>query len=158
MSAERPLTRTEWNRTPYSGTTANSSEADIVRLLDKYEVPEKGFGERDEPDGRKTFCVRFRLKDQYYRLEVKTLLTTAGVSQVEKVRQVKRAAFYALKSLMELTNRFMPADVVLLPFAEITQGGGVRVQDVSATVLSLPRLAAAQANNALEEFNPPEDE
>lgn len=116
------LTRTEWNKTPYSGTDAKDTDGAIARLLAKYGVKETMTVNYVGPNGRPGYGVRFVLKGKCYRIALETL-DVWHVSEGELKAQVKRAIFYHLKSALEVANVFMPPEQVLFAFLEAPATG-----------------------------------
>lgn len=121
------LSRTEWNKTPYAGSTAKDSDGDIKRLLNKYGVREIMTASFVGDAGRLGFGVRFVLNAKTYRIALTTLDAQVGADEVET--QAKRAIFYFLKSSLELSNVFMPLEQVLFAFLELPAGGGATMYE-----------------------------
>lgn len=69
----KAMSRTDWNKTPYAGTTASGTEGDISKLFAKYGCTDRAIAEYTNPDGGTAFCVRFKLKGRFYKLSLGTL-------------------------------------------------------------------------------------
>ena len=55
----KEFTRTEWNKTPYSGTTAKDTIRDIDRLFQRYRITTHQIINAPGPNGRPGFAVNF---------------------------------------------------------------------------------------------------
>lgn len=117
---QKPMSRTEWRRTPYSGTSARNTEQAIRSLLRKYGVTNFSWSEGVD-QGRHAVMLRFELRRAWYRLVV--CILDAAVSVEERLRQAERALFYHLKSALELANVFLPVEEVLFAWREIPGHG-----------------------------------
>lgn len=121
------LTRTEWNKTPYAGSTAKDTDRDIERLLEKYGVKETMFASYTGDSGRPGFGVRFVLKGKTYRIALTTL--DAQADETELKVQTKRAIYFFLKASLEVSNVFMPPEQVLFAFLELPGAGNATMYE-----------------------------
>lgn len=117
------MSRADWNKTPYAGSTAKDADGAITALLAKYKVTETQITSCRGPNLRPAYMLRFVLKGKCYRIAVETL-DAWHVSEAELMLQAKRAVFYFLKSTLEMTTTFFPAEQVLFAFLEVPRSDG----------------------------------
>ena len=132
QSQAKRMSRADWNKTPYAGTQAQRTEEGIERLLARYGVREFSSSQGHGPSGRAAVAVRFKLGQHSYRICVETLW--ADVDSVSLLQQARRAVYYCLKSSLEMSSLFMPAEQVLFAYLELP--GGYTMYE-----MAMPRLA-----------------
>jgi hypothetical protein len=130
------MRRAEWNKTPYAGSTAKDTDADIKRLLAKYGVTATQVTEHAGPNGRPAYTLRFAHKDRTYRIPIETLHAEARPDEL--MTQAKRAVYHFLKTCLEATTLFFPAEQALFAFLEINTADGraATVYDVASQNLA----------------------
>lgn len=132
----RRLNKADWRKTPYALSEVSDPDKSVRDLLKRYGVKDVQFTETDGPNGRPSFSVRFRLGDHTYRVGVETL--NAEAKPDDLVRQVKRAVYYQLKTLLEFATVFGPVEKVLFSYLEADSGH--TMYDLAAP--NLPSLKA----------------
>lgn len=114
------LKRSEWAKTPYAKTSAKDPQGAITSLLNKYDIEDVQWTESKGMSGRPAIMLRFVHKDKTYRIMLEVL--DAEASRDELLRQARRAVYYYLKSILEVTSLFFPAEMALFPHLEIPNG------------------------------------
>lgn len=116
------LSRSQWRKTPYSGTTAKNTHDNITRLLTKYGCKNQMYGRGTGNHRREAVSLRFQLKDKSYRIVIETL--DADAKAIDLYRQAERCIFHLLKSQLELSEIFMSVEKALFQFMELGDGHG----------------------------------
>lgn len=116
------LSRSQWRKTAYSGSSASNTEQHLERLLHKHGIVEYQWTQGRGPSGRMAMHLRFVLKEKPYRLTVETLDADAPVEEL--VLQAKRALFHFTKSALEMATTFFPPEQVLFAFLELPDKNG----------------------------------
>ncbi|HSR54075.1 MAG TPA: hypothetical protein VLV83_24870 [Acidobacteriota bacterium] len=130
------LTRSEWTRTPYAKTTAANTHGDVKRLLAKYEITDWQWTS-GQMNGRQAVQLRFAYQGAPYTITARVL--DADASDEELLRQVERAVFHYLKSLVEISGPFFPLSQVLATHLQLEDGQTVG-QLVEANRDALPAI------------------
>lgn len=135
-----PLSVAAWHKTPYAGTDVRDPDRAIQDLLGRYGVTSTSFTTvpAAADPARTVYHVVFVLAGKTYRVSVTTL--DARVEPPRLLAQAKRAAYHALKSLLEMSRVFMAPEQVLFPFLVFPDAGGATAYEVAR-----PRLAALTA-------------
>ena len=121
------MSRSEWAKTPYAGSTAQDADGAIQRLLAKYGVRDVMTAQFTGEGGRPGYGIRFVLNGKCYRIALETLDAQAGDEELRV--QVKRAIFFFLKSALELANVFVPPEQVLFAFLELPAAGNATMYE-----------------------------
>jgi hypothetical protein len=116
----RPLSRAEWNKTPYAKTTAGDPDGAIRRLLGAYGVAHLSLTSGRGPSGRPAFQVEFEFKSRVYRVMLETLYADAAPDQL--MRQVQRAVYFRLKAVLEQVGVFCTAEEALFGYLKLSSG------------------------------------
>jgi hypothetical protein len=114
------MKRSEWVKTPYAGSSAQDPDGSIRKLLMKYRVTDIRWSEGTGASGRPACMVEFHLNGKNYRIGLEGL--DADASREELIKQVKRAVYHMLKTLLEASEVFFPLEQVLLPYMMLTDG------------------------------------
>lgn len=115
------MTRSEWSRkTPYANSEAQNPDGAIQALLAKYGVVQTQWTTGIGLQGRPAIELRFVLKGKGYRMALETL--EAEVPPASLLLQVKRALFYYLKSVLEVSTLFFSSEELLFAFLELPGG------------------------------------
>lgn len=120
----KEMTRTEWNKTPYSGTTAKDTIRDIDRLFQRYRITTHQITNAPGPNGRPGFAVQFTVNKKNYLIGLE-ILPARGVDHELLMGQVKRAVFYQLKTALEACSVFFKPEEVLFPYLVMPAGNTV---------------------------------
>lgn len=132
------MTRLEWLKTPYANSTAMDPDGAISSLLSRYGVSRYSIMCDAGPHGRPGYGVRFELDGLWYVICLETL-EADRVDDKSLLKQVKRLAYYTLKTLLEASNVFIDRRKLLLPFLEVR---GQNLYDVVA-----PRMQGLQSGS-----------
>ena len=114
------MKRSEWLKTPYAASDARDPDRAIRDLLTKYGVKDVQVTETTGPNGRPEYSLRFILQSKTYRVALEVL--HADATPAELVKQVKRAVFHMLKSLLEFAAVFGPFERSLFAYLETPYG------------------------------------
>jgi hypothetical protein len=113
------LTRRQWLKTPYAGTSAQNTEADMRKLLEKYGIQNIQWTQGVR-DSRPILSLRFVLDGRAYSVTLGAL--NAEADNNELLRQLKRAIYWTLKPLLEGAKMFFETEQLLLGFLEVDDG------------------------------------
>jgi hypothetical protein len=114
------MQRKAWLKSPYAKSQAQNPDGALYTLLERYGVKSYELGQGEGPGGRRAVRLRVELKGAVYRFLLECL--DAEASEEELIRQVKRALFYQLKSVLELASVFFPLEEALFAFRETRDG------------------------------------
>jgi hypothetical protein len=114
------LSRGQWAKTPYARSSAGNPDGAIQSLLAKYGVRDVQWTTGAGPNGRRACQLRFVYRQKGYRIFLECL--DADASEDELLRQVKRAVYYYLKSLLEMAGVFFSAEELLYAYLELPSG------------------------------------
>lgn len=120
MNQVNRMLRSDWNKTPYAGSTAANADTAVTSLLEKYGVKEYQWTRGLGPNGRSAVMLRWNHKGKTYRIMIETLWADAPADDL--IRQAYRAMFYYLKSTLEMAGVFFPLDTSLFAFLELPNG------------------------------------
>lgn len=127
--------RTDWLKTPFAGTRAANTDADLAKLFARHRIARWAVASGENDDGSLRFGVHFFVGEVAYRVAYDTL-DAPGVTPAELVAQVKRAVLHRLKTTLDEATVFAPLAELLLPYA-VGPSGLTVAEAVGADVAAL---------------------
>lgn len=110
------LKRTDWLKTPFAGTRAANTDADLAKLFARHRITRWAVVSGENGDESLRFGVHFFVGPVAYRVAYDTL-DAPGVSPTELIGQIKRAVLHRLKTTLDEATVFAPLAELLLPYA-----------------------------------------
>ena len=108
----------KWRNTPYAESKAGDPDQALTSLLGKYGVMVHQISQMVGPNGRPAIVLRFQLKQSFYRIAYE-VLDAPEVEIRARIKQVKRAIYWMLKSRLEEAGLFAPLEESMCGWLEL---------------------------------------
>jgi hypothetical protein len=115
------LNERQWRETPYALSKANDPDRDLLSLLEKYGIAVHQVSQVVGPHGRPAVVLRFFYKQLAFRIAYE-ILDAPDVDLKQRVKQVKRAMYWMLKSRLEEAGVFGTAEELMCGWLELPDG------------------------------------
>jgi hypothetical protein len=147
------MTERQWRDTPYANTKAGDPDQALVTLLERYGVTVHQTAQVVGPHGRTAIVLRFFFKQLAYRIAFE-ILDAKDVDVKQRIKQVKRAIYWMLKTRLEEAGVFGSAEELMCGWLELPDGKTV----YEASAPYIQRLPSPEYVNKIFGLLPPAKE
>lgn len=111
----------QWSQTPYAKTKAGDPDQALTALLEKYGVTVHQISQVVWSHGRPAIVLRFMLRQSAFRIGLE-ILDAPDVDLKARVKQVKRAIYWMLKTRLEESAVFGTPEELMCGWLELADG------------------------------------